>query len=228
MRLPKVLNILFFPILIRLAEVLAFKYRFKCPNMCPLLLELSLCFSLWALCSVLYLPRKKAQLHLRAAWNHSEGVRGEETNWGQMVSSAGLCAALQSRRPAEFDEQNSASLFFSNGKIWGILVLYKSRCIHKNIWWPPHSLTLWMSVSLPSASPGFKSHTRKPLARYLLCNELCDTYACSFKCLQLLHIKMIFDKMPKWTKSNQLIAKLIVCLLCETTPEHCSASGRTK
>lgn len=81
--------------------------------MCPLLLELIdsvFCLVFYGLCSALNLHGKKAQLC--CIEKKSGQVKGEETNWGQMVSSAGLCVALQSRRPAECDEQNSLRIFF--------------------------------------------------------------------------------------------------------------------
>lgn len=89
----------------------------------------------YGLRGALYLPGKKAQLHLCCMEAKKSGeVKGETTNWGQMVSSAGLSAALQSRRPAEFDEQNNVRPpppRAPNGKIWGILVLERSRCVAK-------------------------------------------------------------------------------------------------
>lgn len=51
----------------------------------------------------------------------SWGVRGEEMNEGQMVSSAGLSSALQSKDHAEFNKHNNL-IFFFYWEIWVIWV----------------------------------------------------------------------------------------------------------
>lgn len=55
----------------------------------------SLCFSLWAVCSVLYLLRKKAQLHRHAAWIQVEGGqrRGDEQGTNGVLCWSLLCTS---------------------------------------------------------------------------------------------------------------------------------------
>lgn len=49
-------------------------------------------------------------------------------------------------------------LFFSNGKIWGILVLYRSRCVAKtqNIWWPNIGSRSWCPSVLQVLPSGLR------------------------------------------------------------------------
>lgn len=92
------------------------------------LIEFVLFCLLWAMRCTLSSREESTAASLLHGSKKSGEVKGETTNWGQMVSSAGLSAALQSRRPAEFDEQNIVRLLPHllhppNGKIWVILVL---------------------------------------------------------------------------------------------------------
>lgn len=127
-----------------------------------------------------------------------------------MVSSAGLSAALQSRRPAEFDEQNSARPFFSNGKIWGILVLYRSRCVAKtqNVWWPNIGSRGWCLLVLQVLPSGLRVTQRN------LCDDICSVmnfvilvHSClhlQFPCMfatTSLHYLM-FNLSVMWKTSN--------------------------
>lgn len=80
--------------------------------MCVLLCKCSEFVSLLAKCSVLYFSEKESTAATSWSMDSSGGVRGEEMNKGQMVSSIGLFSALQWKYPAEFKRNNNFNFFF--------------------------------------------------------------------------------------------------------------------
>lgn len=109
--------------------------------MCSALETHRVSVSLRTECSELYLPKKEKKEESTAAsscsMDSSGGVREEEMNEGQMVSSAGLCSALQRKDPAEFNKHNNLNFFFFFfiGRL-SDLSLGWSRCVasRKSYW----------------------------------------------------------------------------------------------
>lgn len=77
--------------------------------MCFVLESHRVCVSLRVQCS---LSSNKENTAASSCYMDSgEGFIGEEMNKGQMVSSTGLCFALQRKDPAEFNKHNYLNFF---------------------------------------------------------------------------------------------------------------------
>lgn len=78
----------------------------------------------------------------------SWGVRGEEMNEGQMVSSAGLSSALQSTDHAESNKHNNLSFFFIGRSEWSEFRLVQMCCNQKTL---VHVMFFASSKTVPTA-----------------------------------------------------------------------------
>lgn len=172
--------------------------------MCPLLLELTE-FVFFFMGSMQCTLSSREESTAASLCCMDPKLRGQR--WEDKLGTNGVlcwpqcCTSKQTSCRVWWAKQCKA-FFFSNGNIWGILVLYRSRCVAKtqNIWWPNIGSRGWCLSVLQVLPSGLRVTRRNLCDICSVMNFYSCAHACTFNfpaCLQLLHNKSISCKMPK-------------------------------